>query len=60
MYDLVLVLARAVDYAIVVIPPAEVDARGVHVANIEGMHRAIARLTATSTTCPRNAASTHA
>jgi ribonuclease HII len=42
MYDLV--LARAVDYAIVVIPPAEVDARGVHVANIEGMRRAIARL----------------
>ncbi|HEY0805386.1 MAG TPA: ribonuclease HII [Pseudonocardiaceae bacterium] len=39
------VLTRAVDYAIVVIPPADVDARGVHVANIEGMRRAVARLT---------------
>jgi ribonuclease HII len=42
MYDLV--LARAVDYAVVVIPPAEVDGLGVHVANIEGMRRAIAQL----------------
>jgi ribonuclease HII len=42
MFDLV--TARAVDYAIVVIPPAEVDGRGVHVANIEGMRRAVARL----------------
>jgi ribonuclease HII len=43
MYDLV--LARAVDYAIVVIPAAEVDAFGVHFTNIEGMRRAVARLT---------------
>ena len=43
MYDLV--LARAVDYAVVIIPAAEVDAKGVHVANIEGMRRAVARLT---------------
>lgn len=43
MYDLV--LARAVDYSIVVIPAAEVDAFGVHFTNIEGMRRAVARLT---------------
>lgn len=42
MYDLV--LARAVDYAVVVIPPAEVDGLGIHVVNIEGMRRAIAQL----------------
>jgi ribonuclease HII len=42
MYDLV--VDRALDYAIVVIPPAEVDARGVHAANIEGMRRAVAQL----------------
>jgi ribonuclease HII len=42
MYDLV--LARARDYAIMVIPPAEVDQFGVHAANIEGMRRAIAGL----------------
>lgn len=39
------VLARAVDHAIVIIPPAEVDGRGVHAANVEGMRRAVARLT---------------
>lgn len=43
MYDLV--LARAVDYAVVIIPPAEVDGYGIHVMNIEGMRRAVARLT---------------
>jgi ribonuclease HII len=43
MYDLV--LARAVDYAVVVVPVEEVDVKGVHVSNIEGMRRAIARLT---------------
>jgi ribonuclease HII len=37
---------RAVDYAIVEIPPAEVDRLGVHVADIEGMRRAVARLAA--------------
>jgi ribonuclease HII len=42
MYDLV--RKRAVDYAVVVVPPEEVDRRGVHVANIEGMRRAVARL----------------
>lgn len=34
----------AQDHAVVVIPPAEVDRRGVHVANIEGMRRAVAAL----------------
>lgn len=42
MYDLV--LARAVDFAVVVVPPSEIDLIGVHVANIEGMRRAVARL----------------
>ncbi len=36
--------ARAVDWSVVAIPPAEVDRRGVHAANIEGMRRAVARL----------------
>lgn len=39
-----LVVRRAVDYAVVVVPPSEVDAIGVHVANVEGMRRAVARL----------------
>jgi ribonuclease HII len=38
------VLARAVDYSIVVVPPDEVDALGIHVTNIEGMRRAVAGL----------------
>jgi ribonuclease HII len=42
MYDIV--LRRAADYAIVVIPVEEVDVKGVHVCNIEGMRRAIAQL----------------
>jgi ribonuclease HII len=42
MYDLV--VRRALDYAIVVIPVEEVDVKGVHVCNIEGMRRAIAQL----------------
>jgi len=42
MYDLV--TKRAVDYAVVVVPVEEVDRIGVHVANIEGMRRAVARL----------------
>ncbi|GAB2985145.1 ribonuclease HII [Saccharothrix stipae] len=42
MYDLV--LKRALDYAVIVIPTAEVDLLGVHVANIEGMRRAVAQL----------------
>jgi ribonuclease HII len=40
------ILRRAVDHAVVVIPPGEVDRRGVHVANIEGMRRAVAALAA--------------
>ncbi|ODV05081.1 MAG: ribonuclease HII [Pseudonocardia sp. SCN 73-27] len=39
-----LITRRAADHCIVVIPPAEVDRRGVHVANIEGMRRAVAGL----------------
>jgi ribonuclease HII len=42
MFDLV--LKRALDYAIVVVPVEEVDLKGVHVCNIEGMRRAIAQL----------------
>jgi ribonuclease HII len=41
------ILRRAEDFAIIVIPPAEVDRRGVHIANIEGMRRAVAGLTVT-------------
>ncbi|MBW0105901.1 ribonuclease HII [Pseudonocardia sp. KRD291] len=37
---------RAVDLAVVVIPSPEVDRRGVHIANIEGMRRAVAGLSA--------------
>jgi ribonuclease HII len=33
------IVRRAADFAVVVIPPEEVDRRGVHVANIEGMRR---------------------
>ncbi|MBW0118705.1 ribonuclease HII [Pseudonocardia sp. KRD-169] len=39
-----LIRRRALDHAVVVIPSAEVDRRGVHVANIEGMRRAVAGL----------------
>ena len=39
-----LITRRALDHAVIVIPPAEVDRRGVHVANIEGMRRAVAGL----------------
>lgn len=42
MYDLI--LKRAVDYAVVIVPVEEVDLIGVHVSNIEGMRRAIAQL----------------
>ncbi len=38
------ILRRALDYSIVVIPPAEIDVQGVHTANIEGMRRAVAAL----------------
>jgi len=39
-----LITRRAQDCAVVVIPPREVDRRGVHVANVEGMRRAVAAL----------------
>ncbi len=42
MFDLV--VSRALDYAVVIVPVEEVDLIGVHVSNIEGMRRAIARL----------------
>jgi ribonuclease HII len=41
-----LIVRRAVDWAVVVIPPTEVDRRGVHAANVDGMRRAVARLAA--------------
>jgi len=41
-----LITRWALDHAVVVIPPDDVDRRGVHVANIEGMRRAVARLSA--------------
>ncbi len=41
-----MITRRAVDVAVVVIAPDEVDRRGVHVANIEGMRRAVAGLSA--------------
>jgi len=39
-----LVNRRAVATAVIVVPPDEVDRRGVHIANIEGMRRAVAGL----------------
>jgi ribonuclease HII len=39
-----LIVRRALDHAVVVIPPGEVDRRGVHAANIAGMRRAVAGL----------------
>jgi len=38
------VVRRAVAWSVVVIPAPEVDARGLHVCNLEGMRRAVARL----------------
>lgn len=38
------VVRRAVSYSIVVVPAAEIDAYGLHVANLAGMRRAIGRL----------------
>jgi ribonuclease HII len=40
------VVARAAAYSVVVIPPAEIDARGLHVCNLAGMRRALASLAA--------------
>lgn len=42
-YDVL--VRRAVDWAVVVVPPDEVDRRGVHAANVAGMRRAVSRLT---------------
>jgi ribonuclease HII len=39
-----LITARAVARSVVVIPPEEVDGLGLHVANVEGMRRAVAGL----------------
>jgi ribonuclease HII len=41
-----LIVRCAVDWAVVIIPPTEVDRRGVHAANVDGMRRAVARLDA--------------
>jgi ribonuclease HII len=41
-----LIVRRAVDWAVVIIPPTEIDRRGVHAANVDGMRRAVARLEA--------------
>ena len=38
------VVRRAVGYSIVVVPAAEIDAYGLHVANLAGMRRALSRL----------------
>ncbi|WP_213454560.1 ribonuclease HII [Rhizomonospora bruguierae] len=38
------VVARALAYAVVVIPPGDVDARGLHVCNLAAMRRALASL----------------
>jgi ribonuclease HII len=38
------VVARCIAYTVVVIPPAEVDARGLHVCNLAAMRRALASL----------------
>jgi len=38
------VVRRALAWSVVVIPPGEVDARGLHKANVEGLRRAFARL----------------
>lgn len=42
-----LIVRRAQAWAVVVIPPREVDRRGVHAANVAGMRRAVARLAIT-------------
>jgi ribonuclease HII len=38
------VVARASAYSVVVIPPGEIDSRGLHVCNLAGMRRALAQL----------------
>jgi ribonuclease HII len=39
------VVARALAWSVVIVPPAEVDARGLHVCNVSAMRRALASLT---------------
>jgi ribonuclease HII len=39
------ITARAVAYSVVIVPAAEVDAYGLHVANLAGMRRALGMLT---------------
>jgi ribonuclease HII len=39
------VVARALAYEVIVIPPGDVDARGLHVCNLAAMRRALASLT---------------
>lgn len=41
------VVARALAYSVVVVPAADVDRRGLHVCNLAGMRRALARLAVT-------------
>ncbi|MFI6500838.1 ribonuclease HII [Nonomuraea typhae] len=38
-------VTKHADVGVVVIPPGEIDARGLHRCNVEGMRRAVARLT---------------
>jgi ribonuclease HII len=38
------VVAQALAYSVVIIPPGEIDARGLHVCNLAGMRRALASL----------------
>ncbi len=42
LYDLI--VARALAYSVVVVPAAEIDAYGLHVANLAGMRRALGQL----------------
>jgi ribonuclease HII len=39
------VVVRALAYSVIIVPPAEVDARGLHVCNLSAMRRALASLT---------------
>lgn len=39
-----IIVARARTYSVVIIPPSEIDAYGLHVANVAGMRRAVHRL----------------
>lgn len=41
------VVRRAVSWAVVVIPPQDIDRRGLHVCNVQGLRRALAALTPT-------------